>query len=139
MLSIGLIIRGTLIKIELQHSASNTMTFIITTRQVLRANVLVHCSAFSFSFLFLLLMSSRLVRCTNAGIMHDVVRHFFLLTVRKRLSEEFTTCYEASAPLPSLLFLYQASEYELHLFDFNDLRFIVTRLSTSLATKFKNS
>lgn len=79
-------------------------------------------------------MSSRLVRCTNAGIIHDVVRHFFTNSQGTSF-ERIHHLLRGLCPLP---FSYQASEYELHLFDFNDLRFIVTRLSISLAMKFKN-
>lgn len=70
----GLIIHGTLIKIEFQHSASNTMTFIISQRD--RSCVPKFYSAQRFflsSF-----MSIRIVRCTDAAMIRPVVRHFLI-------------------------------------------------------------
>lgn len=70
----GLIIHGTLIKIELQHSASNTMTFIISQRD--RSCVPKFYSAQRFflsSFI-----SIRIVRCTDAAMIRPVVRHFLI-------------------------------------------------------------
>lgn len=83
----GLIIRGTLIKIELQHSGSNTMTFIISQRD--RSCVLKFYSAQRslFSFFFFLRKSIRIVRCTDAAMIRPVVRHFLFFCQIDELSE----------------------------------------------------
>lgn len=104
----GLIIHGTLIKIEFQHSASNIMTFIISQRD--RSCVPKFYSAQRFFFIFIYVNSD----CPMHGCSDDTTSckaffffFFFLIFKMFFLKGSIHT-------RPPFHLTYQASGYKLH-------------------------